>query len=287
MQNYFEFVKENLFFNKFSIDDLICVEYSCPVESEHLGIYSQSDYLVHVLSGKKTWRTINGKLTFTAGQTFFAKKGAAIITQDFDEEFCMLGFFLPDDLIRSSLIDVIKQVTIPKNTDVHKFTMTKLNHHDHMNVFFQSMLTYFGNNTQPLKSVLKLKLKELLINIIYTCNNPLLIAYLKSITLTAKPSLPHIMETNYCFNLKMEEFARMNHRSLSKFKRDFFNHYHMTPGKWLLEKRLNHAAGLLRNSEEHISDIAFDSGFADISHFSRRFKKHFGSSPRAFRKQAD
>ena len=58
MHNLFENIRDSLVFNKFMIDELICVEYSCPVDDEHVGIYTQSDYLIHVLSGKKTWKTL-------------------------------------------------------------------------------------------------------------------------------------------------------------------------------------------------------------------------------------
>ena len=63
----------------------------------------------------------------------------------------------------------------------------------------------------------------------------------------------------------MEEFAKLCHLSLSTFKRDFFNHYQTTPGKWLLKKRLDHAANLLTNQYSNVTQIAFDSGFENIS----------------------
>lgn len=284
MQDLYKIVKEHLFFNKFVLNDLICIEYTCPVEDEHLGIYAESDYLIHVLSGKKTWKTIHGVWEVEAGQTLYVKKGASIVTQHFDDDFCMLGFFLPDDLIRASLDESIAKVPFDKSVHAHDFTATELITESYMDGFFQSMLTYFREDKQPPDSLLKLKLKELLVNIVFNCKNPLLISYLKSITVNSSPSLPHIMETNYCFNLKLEEFAKMSHRSLSTFKRDFFNHYNTTPGKWLLEKRLDFAATKLLTDNSSISEVAFDSGFEDLSHFSRSFKKKFKISPSSYLK---
>lgn len=103
MRNFFEFIKGGLHFNKFEVGDLIVVEYSCPLEDEQLGLFSQSDYMVHVLSGKKNWKTVNGEWALGAGDTLYLRKGAAIINQFFEEEFCMLGFFIPDSLIQESL----------------------------------------------------------------------------------------------------------------------------------------------------------------------------------------
>lgn len=286
MHNLFENIRDSLVFNKFFIDDLICVEYSCPVDDEQMGIYTQSDYLIHILSGKKTWKTIEGEWVMEAGQTLFVKKGAAIVTQDFDEDFCMFGFFLPDDVIRDALKDIIKEVRMDRNPDLLQFTATKLPRKEFLEDFIQSMFPYFKDQRDPPEAILKLKIKELLINLISQSDNNLLVSYLKSVAVHSAPSLTHIMETNFSFNLKLEEYAKLCHRSLSTFKRDFFNHYNVTPGKWLINKRLEFAANLLLNSQLNVTQIAFESGFEDLSHFSRVFKNKYGVAPSSFEKAA-
>ncbi|MCB0277988.1 MAG: helix-turn-helix transcriptional regulator, partial [Calditrichaeota bacterium] len=91
--------------------------------------------------------------------------------------------------------------------------------------------------------------------------------------------------TNFCYNMSLEEFAKMCHRSLSSFKRDFFNHYQTTPGKWLLAKRLAYAGELLLKENASITQVAFDCGFEDVSHFTRVFKEKYDRTPSEFRKQ--
>jgi AraC-like DNA-binding protein len=94
------------------------------------------------------------------------------------------------------------------------------------------------------------------------------------------------MEANFRFNLSLEEYARLCHRSLSSFKRDFQASFQEAPGKWLLRKRLDYSAALLRTSKMNITEIAFESGFEDVSHFSRVFKDRFQVSPLAYRQSA-
>ena len=53
MLNLYESVRSNPSFNKFEIGNLLFAEYTCPVGAAELGQWSDSDYLVHVLSGKK------------------------------------------------------------------------------------------------------------------------------------------------------------------------------------------------------------------------------------------
>jgi AraC-like DNA-binding protein len=91
------------------------------------------------------------------------------------------------------------------------------------------------------------------------------------------------MEDNFCYNLKLEAYAELSNRSLSAFKRDFEKAFQLTPGKWLLEKRLHHALQLMSNQRKTVSEAAFESGFQSPSHFSRAFKIRFGKGPTAMR----
>jgi AraC-like DNA-binding protein len=282
MINFYKIVKESLHFNRFEFDNTVCLEYSCPIEAEQVGIFSQSDYIVHVLSGKKTYNTINGQWTLTPGQTLFMKKGATIINQYFDDEFCMLGFFICDDLITETVSELKGKMPIKLTAQAQQFTATEVQSNSYLEGYFHSMLTYFRAEEQPPNHIIKLKLKELLVNII-NCD-PVLNAYLGSFLSQDKPSLSGIMESNFRYNLKLEDFAELTHRSLSSFKRDFQNYYNESPGKWLIKKRVDYAANLLLSSDESVSQIAFESGFEDLSHFSRVFKERTGKNPSDYRK---
>jgi len=282
MINFYKIVKESLHFNRFEFDNTVCLEYSCPIEADQVGIFSQSDYIVHVLSGKKTYNTINGQWTLNSGETLYMKKGATIIHQYFDHEFCMLGFFISDDLITETIAEIKGNVPVKQSPESQQFTATEVQPTPYLEGYFHSMLTYFRAADQPPTQIIKLKLKELLINIM-NCD-PVLNTYLRAFISQDKPSLASIMEANFCYNLKLEDFAELTHRSLSTFKRDFQNLYNETPGKWLLKKRVDFAANLILSSDQSISQIAFESGFEDLSHFSRVFKERTGKNPSEFRK---
>ncbi|HET7394686.1 MAG TPA: AraC family transcriptional regulator, partial [Candidatus Binatia bacterium] len=150
--------------------------------------------------------------------------------------------------------------------------------------YFESMLAYFTGTEKPAETLLTLKLKELIVSILLGGKNPELAGYFQSLLKSDAPVLSQIMEANFSYNLALDDFARLSHRSLSTFKRDFRRYYQQSPGKWLLQKRLDYSAVLLKNPTLNVSQVALDCGFEDLSHFSRAFKEKFGTSPANYRK---
>ncbi|MEM7380724.1 MAG: AraC family transcriptional regulator, partial [Bacteroidota bacterium] len=55
----------------------------------------------------------------------------------------------------------------------------------------------------------------------------------------------------------------------------------ITPGQYIILKRVQHARKLLRNGNS-ISDAVYLAGFYDQSHLSRNFKKMTGLTPKAY-----
>ena len=93
-----------------------------------------------------------------------------------------------------------------------------------------------------------------------------------------------IMERNYIYNMKLEEFAQLNGRSLTSFKRDFITTFNTTPGKWLARKKLEYTRHLLETSDKNINELTFESGFENASHFIRIFKQAFQLTPLQYKK---
>jgi len=67
------------------------------------------------------------------------------------------------------------------------------------------------------------------------------------------------------------------------FLRTFQRVTGVTPHQYVLRARLRHAALRLADEDTKIVDIAFDSGFNDVSNFNHAFRTEFGMSPRAWR----
>ncbi|HKX51532.1 MAG TPA: AraC family transcriptional regulator [Candidatus Binatia bacterium] len=285
MMNTYDTIRTSLHFNKFVVGELLFVEYKCPIEQEAAGVWTPMDYFVHVLSGKKTWRTTDGTWIAEKGQTLFFKKGAAVVYQDFKDDFCVLVFFVSDNFIRDVVREVSGQLSSRRDANALQKAAILINADVTLAAYFQSMLAYFTGTAKPAETLLTLKLKELIVSILLGGRNPELAGYFQSLLKSDAPVLSQIMEANFSYNLALEDFARLSHRSLSTFKRDFRKYYNQSPGKWLLQKRLEYSAVLLKNPALNVSQVALDCGFEDLSHFSRAFKEKFGTSPAHYRKE--
>jgi AraC-like DNA-binding protein len=70
------------------------------------------------------------------------------------------------------------------------------------------------------------------------------------------------------------------------FLRVFSQVLGVTPHQYLVRSRLRHAARLLLDDAQPITDIAYEVGFADLSNFVRTFHRAAGMAPRDFRQLA-
>jgi AraC family transcriptional regulator, exoenzyme S synthesis regulatory protein ExsA len=269
-------------FRKMKADDLLFAEYKCLVEEERGEVWSHANYFAYGLSGKKVWQTINGKYLVQRGKLLFIKKGANPVYQYFKEEFLALFIFIPDDFIKN-VIEKHKPDFPKARSDIKSDSIIPIKTDEILDSYFHSLLTYFAKDKSISKSLLKLKIEELLANLIADQNNQLLINCLKEIYESNKISIKEIMEDNYCNNLALEEYAKLCARSLSTFKRDFVRIYNTTPGKWLTEKRLSHSKYLMQNTNKNIDEIIIDSGFNNRSHFIKAFKNRYGTTPLKFK----
>ena len=78
--------------------------------------------------------------------------------------------------------------------------------------------------------------------------------------------------------------ARVVHMSPSGFSRFFKTHTGMTFQDFVADVRVSHACQMLADGTRSITDVAYQSGFADVSTFNRAFKKFRDMTPSAYRR---
>lgn len=80
----------------------------------------------------------------------------------------------------------------------------------------------------------------------------------------------------------VEELAFLCHMSLSTFKRRFAGLYGTSPSRWLLERRMEKAAALLRQANRSVREVCDELGYEHPSSFSQSFKQFYGVTPKQY-----
>ncbi|MBL7699652.1 MAG: helix-turn-helix transcriptional regulator [Chitinophagaceae bacterium] len=285
MVNIYEFARNNpSLVKQFTCKDILFLIIECPPEFTKGNELTEHNCFLYCISGKHILYSNNRSWLFQQGETVFVKKGAMGVRKIGDEVFCVLMFFVPDRYLKTFITEKIE---IFKNLDtgpVTKDLLFCIETNEILRSFYDSVLAYLSELKQPDEDLIDLKFKELLLNITTDPSNKELMGYLYKLYLSHSDELQDVMDRNYMYDLSLENFARLCHRSIASFKRDFQKIYGMPPGKWLLQKRLENARHLLLDLSKTVNDAALESGFKNNTHFSRAFKINFGSSPLQFRK---
>ena len=149
--------------------------------------------------------------------------------------------------------------------------------------YFAGIDQLFRNQAALSETMLKLKLKEIILLLLQTESSEPIRQIVKSLFSERTFTFRELVDAHIFSPVGVDELAMLTNCSTSTFKRRFQETYDATPGKYLVEKRLEKVAESLRTSDELVSNIGYDCGFESPEHLSRAFKKKYGVSPSAYR----
>ena len=92
------------------------------------------------------------------------------------------------------------------------------------------------------------------------------------------------IDENLANDLDIDQLCKLACMSRTKFFNQFKSHLGCTPGAFQQQARLKKAANMLKQGQK-ITQICFELGFNDASHFSRSFKRFFSLTPSAYRER--
>jgi len=90
-----------------------------------------------------------------------------------------------------------------------------------------------------------------------------------------------LADARYFETVDVGDLARAAGLSPAHFSREFRRAFGVTPHAYLLTRRLERAATLLRMTDHSVADICFSVGLQSVGSFTTSFTRTFGRSPTA------
>jgi transcriptional regulator GlxA family with amidase domain len=92
-----------------------------------------------------------------------------------------------------------------------------------------------------------------------------------------------LADARYFEPLDVDDMARAAGLSRAHFSREFRRAFGETPHGYLLTRRLERAAALLRTTDHSVAEICLSVGWQSIGSFTTSFTRTYGKSPTAYR----
>ncbi|MFZ4928108.1 helix-turn-helix domain-containing protein [Chryseobacterium sp. Mn2064] len=183
-------------------------------------------------------------------------------------------------LKKSIIVDFIKLIEIDGYVKTSPLEEDEVLIHPYgarLQTFLESLKPYFDDNEEVKMGLFKLKILELLYDLSQT--NAQFLQQLIRLNQHEPADLLQTMENHYLEPHSISDLALISGRSLSSFRRDFETTFRTTPAKWIQEKRMQKARELFLTTELQITEVCYEIGYENVSHFSRLYKSFFGYSP--------
>jgi AraC-like DNA-binding protein len=107
--------------------------------------------------------------------------------------------------------------------------------------------------------------------------------------MTSVPAERHLLrardlaDARYAEALSVQAMARAARLSPAHFSREFRRTFGESPHQYLLTRRMERAAALLRSTDRSVADICFLVGLTSVGSFTTTFRRVYGSSPTEYR----
>jgi AraC-like DNA-binding protein len=92
-----------------------------------------------------------------------------------------------------------------------------------------------------------------------------------------------VVDAHYVESLGVDDLAGAAGLSRAHFSREFRRAFGESPHAYLLTRRLERAAALLRATDRTVADICFAVGLRSVGSFTTSFTRTYGMSPTAYR----
>jgi AraC family transcriptional regulator, exoenzyme S synthesis regulatory protein ExsA len=265
-------------------EDMSMLRHRTNVPALRSKIILQQHLFTFLLEGEKTVHFAGTQVTVKPHQFIMLAAGNCLMSEKVATEnaayHSILFFF--DSKVLTDFFDrhaaLIGQP--PKQTNPPPFLLLEK---DAFLVNFTRSLDYMLSGDKPVHHDLqRVKLEELFLYL--AIEYPGQLREIRNMSYEANDDLivRQAVTSHLESNITVEELAFLCNMSLSSFKRRFASIYDNSPNRWLLEKRMERAAKMLRQDNRKASEIYYELGYENLSSFIQSFKQIYGVTPKQY-----
>lgn len=247
--------------------------------------------LFYVMSGKGGIEIGGVKYPLSAGSLVLFQSGTEYRWDVGDMKLCIVNFdytFVAESITKSSSPIASKDFNNSGFAPIYEFLdINCLNNHIVLNGAFSvgekiKELTIENSIKDAFsKEYTSSLLKNIILNIARIASETTN-TKIKNDAALAKGVIEYI-QNHLTENINNEDIANYMNFNISYLNRVFKKYTKMTIHAFLLERRLELAMEKLKTETTSVSEIALSSGFTDIPHFTKIFKKYVGKTPSEYR----
>lgn len=266
-------------------DDVVIRYYNSDRDSVKNRIVLNRNMINVLISGTKTIVYPDATAVVRAGELVVLSTGNVLTSELLagTERFTSILFYFSNEVFNRFLIKyehLLKGVT--PTTSVQPFLVFKQD--NFVKHFISPLMSLLSNGGTLPAEVRLLRIEELLLYMLHA--DPQRFHSIQIITRDKQQlQIKKVVESQIGQPTTVDDLAFLCHMSTSTFKRKFSEIYQTSPQKWLLAKRLELAADLLRSFDESPSGVYMKVGYQNHSSFSEAFRNHFGSTPSDYRQK--
>jgi len=222
----------------------------------------------------------NSSYAINNSQFLLMKSGNCLMTEKLSnvEEYyrSVLLFFSNEDVLK-----FIRKFELNAPDSKNYYSTYSFNYDVFIKRFVESLLDISKLSKKIQSRILETKFEEIMLYLVEFKGVEFLYSLISNSNNEHQKFIQTI-ESNQLNKLTIKELSFISNMSVSTFKREFEKHFRSTPSKWFQEKRLEHAAFLLKNNSKRPSDIFEEIGYETLSNFTQAFKLKFGLTPKQY-----
>lgn len=266
--------------NLSSSKSIVVYDYKSTIELSKQQILLSKNTFSFLLEGAKEVFFDNSYYAIDNSEFLLMKSGNCLMTEKLSSESkyyrSILFFFSNEDVLQ-----FMRKFSLETSSSKTTYSTHAFRYDSFIKRFVDSLLDIVKLSKSIQENILKAKFEEIMLYLIDLNGVDFLYSLM---TNSGHQNLQFIqtIENNKLNKLTIKELSFLSNMSVSTFKREFEKNFNSSPSKWFQDKRLEHAAYLLKIKSKRPSDIFEEIGYENLSNFIQAFKTKFGVTPKQY-----